>query len=103
MPGTQHVGRGRLVRGRVVAQYPGARALRVQVDDQNSVAGLRRSGRESEGDRRLADTAFLVQQCSNPTHRGHRVTLRSLVAPATCGDAARIGAQGVEWYPMSTL
>jgi hypothetical protein len=74
MPGSEDVGGRRLVGGRVVAQHPGARALWVEVDHQHPVAGLGGGGGQPEGDRRLADTAFLVQQCSNTTHPGHRAT-----------------------------
>ena len=83
---------------------PRCSTLRVEVDDQHPMARLGCCGGQPEGHRGLADTALLVQQRRNTTHRGHRATWRgSRVTPATWADAACWRSQRVEWHPMSTL
>ena len=60
-----------VVAGRSVRPHPEAGrgiGLRVEVDDERPLAGLREARGEVDGGRRLADAALLVGQGVNPGH-----------------------------------
>ena len=66
---------------RAHAEPRGRVRLRVEVDDERALAGLREAGGEVDGGRRLADAALLVRERVDP---GHAAIV------ATGPDAARI-------------
>jgi hypothetical protein len=65
---TEDLGGGRLDFVRVESQYPRARSLRIEVDDEHSMTRRRRGRREPKRHRRLADPALLIEDGNDSTH-----------------------------------
>src|SRR5258708_4591640 len=64
----QHVIHGAHGRALVDAAAHGGVALRIQINEQNTLAGLRERGGEIDARRGLADTALLVYHCEYTRH-----------------------------------
>ena len=90
----QHVGGGQLDLGRIDAEHPGARRLRVEVDHQHPVAAMRCGRGESEGDGGLADATLLVQQRHGASHGA---ALCHFAAPIAPGSPRRIAPDPASW------